>query len=136
MKQLKHTLLTLGLLAGLALTPGCALLLVGGVAAGAVYGTIKYEKNTLATTREVRLDTAWAAANAVLKDLQMPVTSASKDGASGKLAAVNAKNQPVSIHLTRKTDTVTELEITVGTFDSPENRTESQQIYDQMSARF
>ncbi len=123
-------------IASLPLIQGCALLVAGGVAAGAAYGTVKYAKNTLQTTEEVTLDKAWSAANGTLKELQMPITTSNKDGASGKLKATNAKNQPVIIELARKSDHLTEIEITVGTFDSTENRTESQQILDKMKSRF
>jgi hypothetical protein len=136
MKKFKFTFGLLALLSALTLTQGCVLLLVGGVAAGAAYGTVKYVNNTLQVTETVSLDKAWKAANAALKELQLPVTESKKDGASGRLKSVNAQNQPVTIQLTRKTDTVTEIEITVGTFDRPENRTEAQQIYDKMHARF
>ena len=63
------------------------------------------------------LDKAWHAANAALKELQIPVTASTKDWASGKLEARNAKNQPMSIQLVRKTDSVTEIQIAVGTFE-------------------
>ena len=118
------------------LVQGCALLLIGGVAAGVAYGTVKYVNNTLQVTEEVSLDKAWNAANATLKELQMPVTASTKDGASGKLEARNAKNQPVTIQLMRKTDGVTEIQITVGTFESSANQAEAQQIYDRMKSRF
>lgn len=123
-------------LAALPLVQGCALLLLGGVAAGAAYGTVKYVNNTLQVTQEVSLDKAWSAANTALKELQMPVTASTKDGASGKLEARNAQDQPVTIQMIRKTDRVTEIQITVGTFDSSGNRTEAQQINDKMQAHF
>jgi hypothetical protein len=97
---------------------------------------VKYVNNTLDVTQEVSLDKAWKAANAALKELQMPVTASTKDGATGRLEAVNAQNQPVVIQTIRKTDTVTEIRITVGTFESTVNQTEAQQIYDKMKARF
>jgi hypothetical protein len=124
------------MLAAMALVQGCALLLLGGAAAGAAYGTVKYVNNTLDVTHEVSLDKAWKAANAALKELQMPVTASTKDGATGRLEARNAQNQPVVIQTIRKTDTVTEIQITVGTFESTANQTEAQQIYDHMKARF
>ena len=37
-------------LATMPLLQGCALLLLGGVAAGAAYGTVKYVNNTLKVT--------------------------------------------------------------------------------------
>ena len=123
-------------LTAMALVQGCALLLVGGAAAGAAYGTVEYVNNTLHVTHEVSLDKAWGAANAAVKELQMPVTASTKDGASGKLEARNAQNQPVIIQTIRKTDSVTEIQITVDTFDSSENRAEAHQIYNRMKARF
>jgi hypothetical protein len=136
MKKIKLPVCLALMLAGMALVQGCALLLLGGAAAGAAYGTVKYVNNTLDVTQEVSLDKAWKAANAALKELQMPVTATTKDGATGRLEAVNAQNQPVVIQTIRKTDTVTEIRITVGTFESTVNQTEAQQIYDKMKARF
>jgi hypothetical protein len=136
MRALKLSVLTASALAAMALVQGCALLLLGGVAAGAAYGTVKYVDNTLQSTEQVSLDKAWGAANGALKELKMPVTASSKDGASGKLEARNAQDQPVIIQTTRKTDSVTDIQITVGTFDSSANRTEARQIYDSMKSRF
>ncbi|MGA2852915.1 MAG: DUF3568 family protein [Verrucomicrobiota bacterium] len=132
----KLSLIVIAALATMPLIQGCALLLVGAVAGGAAYGTVEYVNNTLHVTYAVSLDKAWSAANAALKELQMPVTASTKDGASGKLEARNAQDQSVTIQTTRKTDSVTEIQITVGTFDSAANRTEAQQIYDKMKARF
>ena len=136
MKTFKLSVFMVAVLTAMALVQGCGLLLLGGAAAGAAYGTVEYVNNTLQVTQNVSLDKAWDAANAALKELQIPVTASTKDGASGKLEARNAQDQPVVIQLTRKTDSVTKIEITVGTFDSSENRTETQQIYDKMKARF
>jgi hypothetical protein len=136
MKKIKLTAGLALVLAGMTLVQGCALLLLGGVAAGAAYGTVKYVNNTLEVTYEVSLDKAWQAANTALKELQMPVTASKKDGATGRLEARNAQNQPVVVQTIRKTDTVTEIQITVGTFESTANQTEAQQIYDKMKARF
>ena len=136
MITIKNTLLVTSLAATMGLSQGCALLLVGGLAAGAVYGTVSYAKNTLQVRDNVSLDRAWLAANGALKDLSIPVTSSKKDGTSGRLDAKNIKNQPVIIALTRQTDSVTGIEVTVGTFDSKENRTDAQYIYDRMKTRF
>jgi hypothetical protein len=136
MKTLKRSVFVVAVLTAVVLVQGCALLLVGGAAAGAAYGTVKYVKNTLHVTHDVSLDKAWSAANATLKELQMPVTSSKKDGASGKLEARNAQDQPVIIQTIRKTDRVTEIRITVGTFDSEANRAQAQLVYDKMKARF
>lgn len=135
-KSFKLTAVMLAAIVTLPLIQGCALLVAGGVAAGAAYGTVKYVKNTLQSTEEVTLDKAWSAANGTLKELQMPITTSNKDGASGKLKAQNAKDQPVVIDLARKSEHLTEIEITVGTFDSDENRREAQLILDKMKSRF
>jgi len=136
MKKFKQVLLLAGLAATITLTPGCALLLLGGVAAGAAYGTVEYVNNALQVTQEVSLDRAWNAANAALKNLGLPVTATQKDGLAGRLEARNAQNQPVIIKLTRQTDTATKIEISVGTFDSAANRTEARLIYDRMKEKF
>ena len=125
--KVKWTLCVVSLLAVLIMVQGGVLLLAGGA--------VEYVNNTLRTTQSVPLDKAWTDAKAALKELQMPVTESAKDGASGQLKARNARNQPVIIALTRKTDSVTDVQITVGTFDSPDNRTEAQQIYDQLVAQ-
>jgi hypothetical protein len=136
MNTFKLPVLLAVLLAAAAFVQGCALLLVGGAAAGAAYGTVKYVNNSLRVADQVPLDNAWSAARAALQQLQMPVTESRKDGASGLLKARNAQEQPVVIEVIRKTDSVTEIHVTVGTFDSAANRTEAQQIYDKMKARF
>ena len=47
MKKLKPAAGLAALLAALTVEPGCALLLVGGVAAGATYGTIKQDESAI-----------------------------------------------------------------------------------------
>jgi hypothetical protein len=123
-------------LAVMILVQGCALLVVGGVAAGAAYGTVEYVENTLDVTEAVPLEKAWSAANATLKELKMPVTTFKKDGASGKIQAHNAAGQPVTIQVSWQTSGVTEIKISVGTFDSAVNRSQALQIYDHMKAHF
>ena len=136
MKTLKSLSLAAMLATVSVLSQGCGLLLLGGVAAGAAYGTVKYVNNTLTVTHDVTLNTAWNAANATLKDLQMPVAESNKDGASGKVLAHNAQKQPVTIEALRKSERVTEIQITVGTFESQDNRIAAQQIHDKMKSRF
>ena len=136
MIKIKKTLLAAGLATTLGLSQGCALLLVGGLAAGVVYGTVSYAKNTLQVTDNVSLGRAWQAANGAMKDLSIPVTLSKKDGTSGRLEGRNIKNQPVIIVLTRQTDGVTNIDVTVGTFDSKENRDDAQYLYDRMKDRF
>ncbi|MGD0016010.1 MAG: DUF3568 family protein [Verrucomicrobiia bacterium] len=132
MKAFKAAILMVCVLATMALVQGCALLLVGG----ATYGAVEYAGNTLQVTHEVSLDKAWDAANAALKELQIPVTSSKNDALSAHLEARNAQEQPVNIDLLRKTEKVTQIRITVGTFDTSANRAGAQLIYDTMKTRF
>ena len=97
---------------------------------------MKYVGNTLQVTHDVSLDRAWNAANAALKELQMPVTSSKNDALSGHLEARNAQEQPVSIDLLRKTEKVTQIRIVVGTFDTSANREAARLIYDTMKTWF
>ncbi len=114
---------------------GCAALLVGGVAAGATYGTIQYSNNTLKVTFTSSLDKVWTAANGAIKDLHMPTVSIKKDAVSALLTSRTAADQAVSIQLKKQSESVTEVHITVGTFDSTSNRAISQQIHDKIKAR-
>ena len=136
MKNIKLSACMVAVLASMTLVQGCALLVVGGLAAGAAYGTVMYVNNTLKVSHNISLETAWNAANGALNDLQIAVESSTKDGASGKLTAHNAQAQPVIVQVIRKTDKDTDIEITVGTFDDAANRTEAQQIYAKMKSRF
>ena len=132
MRIFKAATFTAGLLVFAAVLQGCALLLLGG----ATYGTVKYVGNTMQVTHDVSLDKAWHAASAALKELRLPVTSSKNDQMSGHLEARNAQEQPVSIDLLRKTETVTQIRITVGTFDTAANRDGARQVYDAMKRRF
>ncbi len=134
MKTFKTAILTVCLLAVGVVSQGCFLLLLGG--AGATVGAVKYAGNTLQVTHEVSLDNAWSAANGALKKLGLPVTVSKKDELSGHLEARNAQEQLVSIDLLRKTEKVTQIRVTVGTFDTTANRAGAQQVYDTMKNRF
>ena len=128
MKILWAAVLLGAALAVLGALQGCFL----GGASGGTYGTVKYMRNTLQVYQAAPLDKAWDAANAALAELKMPVTASTKDGAYGRLEASNAQGQPVAVELLRKSDSVTRIRITVGTFDSAENRVSAQQIFDRM----
>ena len=127
MKTFKTAILTVCLLAVGVVSQGCFLLLLGG--AGATVGAVKYAGNTLQVTHEVSLDNAWSAATGALKKLGLPVTVSKKDELSGHLEARNAQEQLVSIDLLRNTEKVTQIRVTVGTFDTTANRAGAQQVY-------
>jgi hypothetical protein len=135
MKNIKKLFLTGTLLATMPLMQGCFVLAVGAVAAGAAYGTVKYVDNSLEVTEQVPLETAWSAANGALKEMSLRISSTSKDDTSGVLKSKNAQGQPVTIKLTWKAERVTLIHITVGTFDSPDNRAHAEQIYNRMKPR-
>lgn len=116
---------------------GCALLFVGAVAGGAAAGTVSYFGNGLSVLHEVSVDKAWNVAYAAVNDLQFRIESAKshKDATGGLLFARNAKEQPVKIQLLRQSDRLTEIRISVGTFDTTANRATAQLIYDKMKSR-
>ena len=131
MKTLKKAVFTICILAAITLFQGCALFLVGGAAAGGY----SYVKNTLHVTHEVSLDKAWNAANYAFKQEGLIATESKKDASSGKLSARNAQDQEVVIEVIRKTDNATEIQISVGTFETKANRAGAQQLYDKMKKR-
>ena len=136
MNRAKLSLVITSALAAMALLQGCALLLVGGAAAGAAYGTVKFVNNSLESSQTVQIDRAWDAANAALKEMQIPILTANKDATYGKLEARNAHGQTVTIQVTRGSSESTNIKITVGTFDTAENRSQAQLIFDKMKAHF
>lgn len=132
MKSLKTMARVLLAAVAVGLFQGCVLLVAGGAAAG----TVSYVDAELHATVEVAFERTWIAANAALKDLKMPVTSSNKDAAYGKLESRNAQDQPVIIQMTRKTGTVTQIRVRVGTFSTAANKAGAQLVYDHMKARF
>lgn len=135
MKLFRLTI-SVAILTGMMALQGCALFVVGA-AVGAGAGTASYIGNELRVTRQVSLDNAWSAANDAVKELQFHIdrTETVKDAMSGKLTAMTAQNQPVKIRLLRQSDKLTEIRISVGTFDTAANRQSAQLVYDKMSSR-
>jgi hypothetical protein len=111
---MKRKLLTIGLVATLmALTSGCALFVVGTVAAVGA-GTYAYVKGESKTTVGASLDQTWAATLAVLKDRKYPIIKQGKDNIAGELTASNTTETQVYIYMKRLSDTATEISIRVG----------------------
>ena len=94
---------------------GCAVLVVGGVAAAGV-GTYAYVSGEMKGTEAVALDRAWDAAQAAMKDLEFSVTSKAKDALQAELTARTAADKKIQIRLKKVTDGATEIRIRVGTF--------------------
>ena len=119
------------------LAEGCALLFVGALAGGAAAGTVSYIGNGLQVVQEVSVDKAWSAAYATVNELQFRVISekSTKDATGGLLLSKNAKDQTVRIQLFRQSDRLTEIRVTVGSFDTAANRATAQLVYDKMKVK-
>jgi len=98
---------------------GCVVAAVGvGAAAGA--GTIAYLKGELKALEDANIDRVWRATEGAVNELNFIVTNKVKDAVSAKLDALTADNKNVHITLKRKTDSLTEITIRIGTFGNEE----------------
>ncbi len=98
---------------------GCVVAAVGvGAAAGA--GTIAYLKGELKALEDANIDRVWRATEGAVNELNFIVTNKVKDAVSAKLDALTADNKSVHITLKRKTDSLTEITIRIGTFGNEE----------------
>lgn len=98
---------------------GCFVAAVGiGAAAGA--GTIAYLKGELKALEDANIDRVWRATEGAVNELNFIVTNKVKDAVSAKLDALTADNKGVHITLKRKTDSLTEITIRIGTFGNEE----------------
>ena len=94
---------------------GCALFVVGGVAAAGAAG-YAYVKGDLKSTEGASLDKTWNATLLAMKEMSFPIIKQGKDGIAGELTARNANNKEVYIYEKKLSDTATEVSIRVGTF--------------------
>jgi hypothetical protein len=99
----------------LILTPGCFVAAVG-VAAGAGAGTVAWIKGELDADLGHGYAAVGDAANAAIGQLQFAKISESKDAFTDEIIARTAEDTKVSIKLTKQADTLTRVEIRVGTF--------------------
>ncbi len=98
---------------------GCVVAAVGvGAAAGA--GTIAYIKGELKALEDANIDRVWRATEGAVNELNFIVTNKVKDAVSAKLDALTADNKSIHITLKRKTDSLTEITIRIGTFGNEE----------------
>jgi len=126
---------TMGTLAIAALVQGCASDTTNdGGQAG--HSAVKYANNALQVSENMPLNLTEDAANAALKELQIPAATDKKDPNNVRLAGQDANNQAVIIQLLGKNRYTTDVQITVGTTDSTENRAEEQQIYVKMKDHY
>lgn len=112
-KSAVRTSLIILLSASTALSSGC-LAVAAGAAAGA--GTYAYVTGELSTLEEVKLDRAWSATQAAVKDLQFTVKEQAKDALQARLVAQQADKTDIKITLEAQGDKVTKIRIRVGVF--------------------
>jgi len=132
MNKIKQFVFLAGLTAAWAVSPGCAFFPWEGPA----FGTVSYVDNTLQVTDALSLAQAWRAAEGAVKSLDIQVGKTRQDSLYARMEGLTKQNQPVIIRLTWKSDNLTQIEISVGTVDSPDNRAEAQIVYDRMKGRY
>jgi hypothetical protein len=127
----KKLIFVLPLAAVLVFNSGCALLVVGGLAAGA--GAAVYVNGGLKDTEAVPFDNASAATLAAMKDFGFSVDSDQKDNTTDTIIALGADGKKIQVTLEKVSGTVTEIHIRVGTFG---DQNQSQQILDKIKSHF
>jgi type IV secretory pathway TrbL component len=123
--------LVLTLAAVLVFNSGCALLVVGGLAAGA--GAAVYVNGGLKDTEAVAYDNACNATLAALKDLGCTVTDEQNNSLNASVNASAADGKKIQVTLEKESGTVTQIQIRVGTFG---DQSRSQQILDKIKSHF
>src|SRR5437867_12372064 len=99
---------SLGALAGL---PGCLVAAAGAGAAGTAYVLGDLDGTVPGTPQKVA-----QAAESVLKEMDVPVTSSNATGLDGKVVGRTALDKKVEITVTRVDDKSSKVSIRVGTF--------------------
>ena len=107
---------------------GCMLVAVGLGAAG----TIAYVSGDLQAEESESIDVVYEAALKAVKDLELPVTSQSKDALVAEIITYDAQDKKIRIRLKASTDKTTQLSIRVGVFGS---ETKSRLIYQKIRDR-
>ena len=103
---------------------GC---LVAAVGAGA--GTVAYMRGDLEAVEAKDIDTVYAATRKAVEQLDLKVSSDTKDALSAEIVARDAQDKKITIKLKSTTEDTTEISIRVGTFGS---ETKSRLIHDQI----
>ncbi|MHC4117267.1 MAG: DUF3568 family protein [Planctomycetota bacterium] len=120
--MIRKVLLTIVLIGAGCLSQGCMLAAVGVGAAG----TIAYVRGDLQTTESEPIDVVYDACLKALEQLELPVTSKSKDALVAQITSFDAQDKKIKIKLKAETDETTKLSIRIGTFGS---ETKSRMIY-------
>jgi hypothetical protein len=103
---------------------GC---LVAAVGAGA--GTVAYMRGDLETVEAKEIDAVYAAAKKAVEQLELDVSSDTKDALSAEIVARDAQDKKITIKLKSTTEDTTQISIRVGIFGS---ETKSILIYEQI----
>lgn len=104
------------------LIQGCMLAAVGVGAAG----TIAYVRGDLQATESEPIDVVYDACLKAMEQLELPVTSKSKDALVAQITSFDAQDKKIKIKLKAETNETTKLSIRIGTFGS---ETRSRMIY-------
>jgi len=106
---------------------GCMIVAVGVGAAG----TIAYVRGDLQAEEHEPIDVVYEAALKALEDLELHVTSKSKDALVAEITTYDAQDKKIVVKLKASTDETTQLSIRVGVFGS---ETKSRLIYEKIRA--
>lgn len=122
--QKRETILTVLCLMMTVVLQGC---LVAAVGAGA--GTVAYLRGDLEAVEAKDIDAVYAATKKAVEQLELDVSSDTKDALSAEIVARDAQNKKIVIKLKSATENTTQISIRVGTFGS---ETKSRLIHDQI----
>jgi hypothetical protein len=103
---------------------GC---LVAAVGAGA--GTVAYMRGDLEAVEAKDIDAVYAATKKAVEQLELDVSSDTKDALSAEIVARDAQDKKITIKLKSTTEDTTQISIRVGIFGS---ETKSILIYEQI----
>jgi len=103
---------------------GC---LVAAVGAGA--GTVAYMRGDLEAVEAKDIDAVYAATKKAVEQLELKVSSDTKDALSAEIVARDAQDKKITIRLKSTTEDTTQISVRVGTFGS---ETKSRLIHDQI----
>ena len=94
------------------ITNGCAVVIVGGAAAGA--GAIVWYHGELRSTDMVTFDRAYTAAQAGLTDLGYSIVNRTKGDVEAKITARGAGDRKVQVLLSKQSSNATNIGIRIG----------------------
>jgi len=125
----KQILSTILIVSTACLSQGCMVAAVGLGAAG----TIAYVRGDLQAVESESIDVVYEAALKALKELELPMTSKSKDALVAQITTYDAQDKKIKIKLKATTDRTTKLSIRIGVFGSEtKSRLICQKIHDNL----